>query len=123
MNVVTPSEDAAGSIGLEIANGITSLHRQYYGRGAASARTLLDRDYVAVFMKDVYTTAEQTLIDAGEFAQVAATRQPFQQTMREAFSAVVEKATGRKVIGFMSNVHENPDLSAELFALEPLKAS
>ena len=114
-----PTEDVAGSVGLVISNGITKLHRQYYGRGAAKARTLVGRDHVVVFMDDIYTTVERTLIDAGNFDSVAATRQAFQQVMREPFSAVVENATGRTVTAFMSQVHKNPDLSVEMFALQP----
>lgn len=39
--------------------------------------------------------------------------------MREAFSDAVEQAVGRKVVGFLSQVHVNPDLSIETFILEP----
>jgi hypothetical protein len=39
--------------------------------------------------------------------------------MREAFCDAVEKALGRKVIGFLSQVHVNPDLSIETFILAP----
>ena len=109
-----PLQDA----GLAIANAITRLHRQHYGRGAASARTIMGKDHVVVFLEDIYTTVERTLIDAGHFDQVKATRQTFQQTMRADFSAAVEEALGRKVIGFMSEVHMDPDVSAEIFVLE-----
>jgi hypothetical protein len=30
----------------------------------------------------------------------------------------VEEIIGRRVIGFMSQVHENPDVAAEIFLLE-----
>jgi uncharacterized protein YbcI len=33
---------------------------------------------------------------------------------------VVEKATGRKVIAYMSQIHEDPDLAVEIFVLEPV---
>jgi hypothetical protein len=33
---------------------------------------------------------------------------------------VVEEATGRKVIAYMSQIHQNPDLAVEIFVLEPL---
>ncbi len=39
--------------------------------------------------------------------------------MREQFCDAVERALGRKVIGFLSQVHANPDLSIETFILEP----
>ena len=36
-----------------------------------------------------------------------------------AFSQAVEENTGRKVIAFMSQVHFDPDMAAEIFVLEP----
>ena len=53
----------------------------------------------------------------------AATRNAFQYTMREAFSEAVEQAVGRRVVGFLSQVHVAPDLSIETFILEPDGAS
>lgn len=103
--------------GVAIANEITRLHRQHYGRGAATARTVIGRDHVVVFLEDIYTTVERTLIENGEFAAVRATRHSFQEIMRESFSAAVERIMGRKVIGFMSEVHVNPDVAAEIFVL------
>jgi uncharacterized protein YbcI len=108
----------ANDQGLAIANAVTKLHRLHYGRGAASARTVMGRDHIVVFLEDIYTTVERTLIDAGHFDQVRETRATFQQTMREEFSGAVEEITGRKVIGFMSEVHMDPDVAAEIFVLE-----
>ena len=79
-------------------------------------------DYVICFMEDIYTPVERTLIDAGRFPAVQETRSAFQETMRERFSAAVEELTGRTVIGFLSQVHVDPDLSVETFILEPLAA-
>jgi uncharacterized protein YbcI len=69
-------------------------------------------------MEDIYTPVERTLIDAGRFAAVQETRSAFQATMRERFSQAVEEIVGRKVIGFLSQVHVDPDLSVETFILE-----
>jgi uncharacterized protein YbcI len=104
---------------LAIANAITKLHRDNYGRGAASARTVMGRDHIVVFLEDIYTTSERTLIDAGHFDQVRQTRATFQQAMRAKFSQAVEQITGRTVIAFMSEVHADPDIAAEMFVLAP----
>lgn len=42
--------------------------------------------------------------------------------MRGPFSEAVEEITGRKVIAFMSQVHLDPDMAAEIFVLEPTGA-
>ena len=102
-----------------VGNAITRLHRDYYGRGATTTRTLYQRNYIVVFLEDIYTPVERTLIDAGNRDSVRGTRQVFQDTMRDRFSAAVEEITGRKVIQFMSQVAFDPDMAAEVFVLEP----
>ncbi len=108
-----------GKAATAISNAIAGMHRSQYGRGPTRTRTVLGSDYVICFLEDVYTTIERTLIDAGRFDTVRETRNAFQETMRDAFCDAVEKALGRKVIGFLSQVHANPDLSIETFILEP----
>ena len=104
---------------LAISNAIVRLHREFYGRGATSARTIIQRDYAVCFLNDIYTPVERTLIEAGDYEQVLQTRFAFQRAMREKFSAAVEDVMGRKVIAFLSQVHFDPDLAAEIFVLEP----
>ena len=102
-----------------VSNGITRLHRDHYGRGATSTRTIMQRDYVVCFLEDIYTPVERTLIDAGREEAVLETRQIFQQAMRSNFVEIVEEATGRKVKAFMSQNHFEPDMACEIFVLEP----
>ena len=104
--------------GLAIGNAIAKLYRRSYGRGPATVRTVTGRDQVVVFLEDIYTTVERTLIERGEFEAVRTTRKAFQQTMRDAFVAEVEQITGRSVIAFMSEVHASPDVAVEVFVLE-----
>jgi uncharacterized protein YbcI len=101
-----------------IGNAITRLHREHYGRGATTTRTIVQRNYAIAFLEDIYTPVERTLIDAGEEDAVKSTRQVFQMAMRQRFSDAVEEITGRKVVAFMSQVHFDPDLAAEIFVLE-----
>ena len=44
-------------------------------------------------------------------------RMEFQEVMRERFESVIEHATGRRVIGFMSGNQQDPDLMCEVFIL------
>jgi uncharacterized protein YbcI len=114
-----PAQRDRGQTATAVSNAIAGLHRTHYGRGARRTRTVMGSDYVIVFLEDVYTPVERTLIDAGRFDTVRATRNAFQDTMRQLFSNAVEEAVGRKVIGFLSQVHVDPDLSIETFILEP----
>ena len=107
---------------LAISNAITRLHRDYYGRGAKTSRTVIQRNFVIAFLEDIYTPVERTFIDGGASDEVKHTRQTFQTMMRPKFSAAVEEIMGRKVIAFMSQVHFDPDMAAEIFVLEPTQA-
>jgi uncharacterized protein YbcI len=103
---------------IAMGNAITRLHRERYGRGATTTRTVYQRDFVVVFLEDIYTPLERTLIDANDFEQVKVTRQSFQMAMGPEFSEAITEITGRKVTAFMSQVHLDPDMAAEIFVLE-----
>jgi uncharacterized protein YbcI len=89
------------------------------GGGATSTRTIIQRNYVICFLEDIYTPVERTLIEAGRLLAVRETRNLFQDAMGSQFVEAVEAAMGRKVVAFMSQVHFDPDMAAEIFVLEP----
>ena len=101
-----------------ISNAITRLHREHYGRGATTVRTIIQRNYVVCFLEDIYTPVEHTLIEAGRAGDVRATRNLFQDAMGPRFRDAVEDAMGRPVVAFMSQVCFDPDMAAEVFVLE-----
>ena len=107
-----------GKLASSISNAVVGIHRQYFGRGASRTRTVMGADYVICFLEDIYTPVEKTLIEAGRFEAVKETRGAFQDTMQDRFSAEVERLVGRKVVGFLSQVHVDPDLAVETFILE-----
>ena len=43
----------------------------------------------------------------------------FQEVMRERFVAVIESATGQRVVGFISGNQQDPDMICEVFVLSP----
>jgi uncharacterized protein YbcI len=71
-------------------------------------------------LQDSLTRGEQTLVDAGEGEAVLELRRRWQGVMRVDVSREIEELTGRKVIGFMSDNHIDPDIAVEVFVLEPL---
>jgi uncharacterized protein YbcI len=107
-----------GRLATAVGNAITRLHRDYYGRGATSTRTIWQGNFIGVILEDIYTPVERTLIEAGNQEDVRRTRQVFQDAMRDRFIDAVEGITGRKVIQFMSQVGFDPDMAIEFFALE-----
>jgi len=104
-----------------ISTGLVQLHSRYYGKGPTKAKTHLVDDTVVCILRGGFTTVERTLLETGEVESVYQMRRSFQQAMEDDFRHIVEEATGRKVIAYMSSIHVNPDLAVEIFVLEPLE--
>ena len=66
---------------------------------------------------------ERTLLDTGKVESVYQMRRSFQQAMEDEFRRVVQEATGRTVIAYMSSINVDPDLAVELFLLEPVEGT
>jgi uncharacterized protein YbcI len=114
---MSPEAADRGRQASAVSNAITRMHREHYGRGATSTRTIIQRNYVVCFLEDIYTPVERTLIEAGKLDAVRQTRNLFQDAMGGMFTEAVEAATGRKVVAFMSQVSFDPDMAAEIFVL------
>jgi uncharacterized protein YbcI len=102
-----------------ISDGLVALLKEFYGRGPTQAKSYYQDDLVVCILRGGYTQVEQTLRDGGRGSAVIEQRMEFQELMRERFEAVIEKATGRKVVGFMSGNQQEPDLMCEVFVLDP----
>jgi uncharacterized protein YbcI len=108
-----------GSALAEITTGIIQLFRKHYGRGPTKGKTyLMDDRFVLCVLEDTMTTVEETLAHAGEVELVRKVRLTFQEEMTAEFTGVVEKALGRKVVAYHSQLTSNPDYGFELFVLE-----
>jgi uncharacterized protein YbcI len=105
----------------QISTGLVQLHSRFYGKGPTKAKTHLVNDTVVCILRGGFTTVERTLLDTGEVESVYQMRRSFQAVMEDEFRRVVEDATGRKVIAYMSSIHVDPDLAVELFVLEPVE--
>jgi uncharacterized protein YbcI len=103
----------------EIGRGLVQLHAEFYGKGPTKARTYMLNDTVICLLEGGFTTVERTLIDGGNSEAVHDIRHSFQSAMEQPFRDVVEGATRRQVVAYMSQIHTSPDLAAELFVLEP----
>ena len=100
-----------------ISDGLVALLKEYYGRGPERTRTYVSDDLVVCLLRGGFTRVERTLLEGGHGDDVIRQRMAFQQVMRHRFEEVVEQATGRKVIGFMSGNQQNPDMICEIFVL------
>jgi uncharacterized protein YbcI len=108
-----------GDILTSISDGLVALLKDYYGRGPTQAKSYYEDDLVVCVLRGGYSRVEQTLVDGGRGEAVIEQRMQFQDLMRARFEEVVEAATRRQVIGFMSGNQQRPDLMCEVFILAP----
>jgi uncharacterized protein YbcI len=115
----TQSNQAHGDTLTAISDGLVALLKEYYGRGPTRVKSYFQDDLVVCLLRGGFTRVEQTLLDGGRGSAVIEQRMEFQDLMRKRFEEVVEEATGREVIGFMSGNQQDPDLMCEVFILDP----
>jgi uncharacterized protein YbcI len=104
----------------EVAREILRIYEESYGTGAANAETLVGENWVIVVLDGLQLLPnEQFLVENGQRDTVMEVRTRYQHAIRSSFSAAVERATGRTVIGFASTTSiEEPRFMAEVFRLE-----
>ena len=113
------TERTHGDVLTAISDGLVGLLKEYYGHGPTRAKSYYEDDLVVCVLRGGFTRVEQTLLDGGRGPAVIHQRMEFQDLMRKRFEHVIEQATGRPVVGFMSGNQQDPDLMCEVFVLGP----
>src|SRR5579859_5407858 len=108
-----------GDVLTAISDGLVGLLKEFYGHGPTRAKSYYHDDLVVCVLRGGFSRVEQTLLEGGRGQAVIQQRMEFQEVMRERFTRVIEDATGRVVIGFMSGNQQHPDLMCEVFILAP----
>ena len=98
---------------------MVALLKEFYGQGPSRTKSYFQDDLVVCLLRGGFSRVEQSLFDGGRGDAVIQQRMEFQELMRDRFVGVIEDATGRKVIGFMSGNQQSPDLMCEVFILAP----
>jgi uncharacterized protein YbcI len=116
----TADVDAERGRGLhaEISNAMVGLKKEFYGRGPTKAKTFINDNYVFCVLEGGLTRNEETLLKAGEQDLVRQYRLRFQEAMAAPTTAAIEQITGRKVIGYHSQIVFNPEHGFEIFVLD-----
>ena len=102
-----------------ISNRMVQLHKRYFGKGPTKARSYVMGDIVVCLMRGGFTRAEETLIESGRAGLVHEQRAEFRAALKAEFTEAITELTGRRVIAFMGNTHDDPPLIVEMFVLEP----
>lgn len=110
------SED--GSVLQRISTEMVRTMKRYYGKGPVSAKSYLVDDLLFVVMREGFTQAEQTMLDAGRGGTVRHFRQEFENETAEVLTRMVERITGRRVATYQSQVLFDPNLTIEIFVFD-----
>jgi uncharacterized protein YbcI len=110
-----------GSLRAAIANAMVGLKKQYYGRGPEAAKAFVEDDYIFVVLEGGLTRNEETLLAAGREDVVRQYRLAFQEAVGPTATGAVEELTGRRVIGYHSQIVFDPVRAFEIFVLAPAR--
>jgi uncharacterized protein YbcI len=116
---VKPAPRKRGDVLTAISDGMVALLKDFYGHGPTRAKSYYADDLVVCVLRGGFSRVEQTLLEGGRGDAVIHQRMEFQELMRHRFEEVIERATGREVIGFMSGNQQHPDMMCEVFILAP----
>src|SRR5688500_17097430 len=108
-----------GSLRAAIASAMVGLKKRYYGRGPEAAKAFIEDDYIFVVLEGGLTRNEETLLAAGKEDLVRQYRLTFQEVAGPTAIGAIEELSGRKVIGYHSQIVFDPARAFEIFVLEP----
>ena len=106
------------SINAEVSNAMVGLKKEFYGKGPTKAKTYVNDNYIFCVMQGGLTRNEETLLAAGHSDLVRKYRLKFQEAMAAPTVEAVERLTGRKVLGYHSQIVFDPEHAIEMFILD-----
>lgn len=110
------------AVAAAISEQIAQIHTDSYDTPVRRAVTHVLDDLVVAVLDIELSRIETRMIDFGKGALVHELRHAVQTAEAASFKAVVERATGRRVVAFASHTHLDPPFVAELFRLGPSTA-
>jgi uncharacterized protein YbcI len=119
MSGLSEEQAACREMTSAISDAMASLLSRHTGRGATSSWTTFGRDVIVCVMGDALTKGEKNLVEYGRPEVVLDLRHAYQESMAREAVSLVEEVSGRRVTAFMSNNNIDPDLSVEIFILQP----
>jgi uncharacterized protein YbcI len=113
------SQAAENPVETAISRAVVGLYLDKFGKGPRHTETRVHGDIATTVMRDVFTGAEQALIEAGRADSVLTTRMLWQRATEQAFKANISDAAGRAVVTVVSGFSVDDDVATEVFVLAP----
>ena len=109
-----------GPAAMAICNAITRALKRTSGKGPTKVKAYSTPDHVAVVVQDMLTPLERTLLEDGHEELVSEARQVITGRVANECRATIEQATGRRVVGWQTDVNPSADRAFTLIQLQPL---
>jgi uncharacterized protein YbcI len=113
------TSDAQHGDGADLLSRISSemvrAQKKYFGRGPTQTKSYMLDDFLLIVMRGSQTQAEQTMLEFGRADLVREFRQQFENEMTSRLVGMVEDLTGRKVLGYQSQILFRPEVVIEIF--------
>jgi len=110
-----PEGERGGQLLSRISTEMVRAQKKYLGKGPTSAKSYMLDDFLIIVMRDCQLVAEKTMIEFGQEDLVREFRQNFENDMTSKLEGLIEDLTGRKILGYQSQIIINPDIVVEIF--------
>ncbi len=110
-----PVAERGGDMLSRISTEMVRASKKYYGKGPTSAKSYMLDDFLLIVMRGNRTVAEATMVDFGREDTVREFRQQFENEMTAKLEGMIEEITGRKILGYQSQIIIEPDIVLEIF--------
>jgi uncharacterized protein YbcI len=109
-----------GPAAMTICNAIAAAFKHSCGKGPTKVKAYNTHDDVAIVVQDMLTTLERTLVHDGHEQLVREAREVLIERVAEECRSTIEQATGRRVVGWQTEVNPGADRALTLVQLQPL---
>jgi uncharacterized protein YbcI len=119
MQLQDPTRRDGAGLREEITRSVVRLHKEYIGQGPTKARTYIDEDLIVCVLQGGFSRAERTLFEHGRPGAVIHQRQALDEALRQPLTDMIERVVERTVVGFISAMQPDGELSTLVFLLKP----
>jgi len=110
-----PMGERGGDMLSRISTEMVRAQKKYFGKGPTSAKSYMLDDFLLIVMRENRTVAEKTMVEFGRVDLVREFRQEFENEMTGKLQGMIEELTGRKILGYQSQIIIEPDIVIEIF--------
>jgi uncharacterized protein YbcI len=112
-----PAIQLAGEKLAEVANAVSKVKANFYGRGPEGAKAYLNDNLLVVVLRGGFLDVEETLIERGRSDKVRDLRITWEEELDAEMTQEVERVTGLNVSDYHSQVLIRARVIVELFLL------